>query len=208
VRALRPAIFRDELGMDLEIAASGLIYLQPDTVTSLMARPRDPWFDDKSTQGTVETRDDILRKSLSQAVAWLAANHGDDPAGWTWGTVQTASFAHQPLGMSGVPPLEKIFNTDPVPAPGWEGTVLMAGSDGDPEGPFRVGFGVSQRFVADLADLARSAVVNSTGQSSLVFHRHREDQTKLWSDGRYRPVLTGREAVERESEGTLTLAPR
>lgn len=204
MRHLRPAIFEDELGPDLTRAAGPLIYGQSDMLTALMARPRDPWFDDKRTPA-VETRDEIVRRSFSAAVAWLAEQHGEDPDGWTWGSVQTASLAHQPLGMSGMPPLEKIFNSDPVPAPGWEGTVNLAGAG--PEGPFRVGFGVSQRFVADLADLSRSLAVNSTGQSSLVFHRHREDQTPLWSAGRLRPVLAGREAVEREAEARLVLSP-
>ncbi|HJX27287.1 MAG TPA: penicillin acylase family protein [Thermoanaerobaculia bacterium] len=208
MRWLRPAIFADDLGPELAPVAEGLIYGQSDALTALLTRPRDPLFarllDDQGTPA-VETRDDILRRSFSQAVAWLAEHHGDDPAGWAWGRVQTASFAHQPLGMSGVAPLEKIFNSKPVPAPGWEGTVAMAGSD--PE-TFRVGFGVSQRFVADLANLARSFAVNSTGQSSLLFHRHREDQAPLWSAGQYHPVLTGREAVGREAESTMTLSPR
>jgi penicillin amidase len=205
MRYLRPAIFEDELGADLATAAGPLIYSQPDLLTALMAQPRDPWFDDRRTRA-VETRDDLVRKSFSQAVAWLAAERGEDPAGWTWGSLQTASFAHQPLGMSGVAPLEKIFNSSPVPAPGWEGTVNLAGAEST--GPFRVGFGVSQRFVADLADLTRSVAVNSTGQTSVVFHRHREDQVSLWSAGRFHPVLASREAVDRESESTLVLAPR
>jgi penicillin amidase len=205
MRSLRPSIFADELGPDLANAAGGLIYSQSGPLTALMAQPRDPLFDDKGTPA-VETRDDILRKSFSQAVAWLAEHHGDDPAKWTWGSIQTISFAHQPLGMSGIPPLEKIFNSEPLPAPGWEETVLLAGAN--PQGPFRVGFGVSQRFLADLADLSRSVAVNSTGQVAPIFHRHREDQARLWSAGQYHPVLAGREAVEREAEATLTLVPR
>lgn len=205
MRSLRPAIFADEIGPELAMAAGGLVYSQSDLLAALIAHPRDPLFDDKNTPA-VETRDDILRKSFSQAVAWLAENQGDDPAAWTWGRVQTISFAHQPLGMSGIGPLAKIFNSEPLPAPGWEETVLLAGAN--PEGPFQVGFGVSQRFLADLADLSRSVAVNSTGQSAPIFHRHREDQARLWSAGQYHPVLAGRDAVEREAEATLILAPR
>ncbi len=36
----------------------------------LMAQPDNPWFDDKTTP-QVETRDDIVRRSLRDAVAWL-----------------------------------------------------------------------------------------------------------------------------------------
>jgi penicillin amidase len=204
VRALRPAIFEDEIGSDLAKSVGGLVYGQSDMLTALMTRPRDPWFDDRRTPAA-ETRDEIVRKSFSQAVAELKGSFGEDSGTWTWGRVQTAAFAHTPFGFSGVAPLEKIFNSSAVPAPGWEGAVNLAGSD--PAKPYRVAFGVSQRFLADLADLGRSQAVNSTGQSSLVFHRHREDQAPLWSSGRYRPVLASREAVDREAEGRLVLTP-
>jgi penicillin amidase len=204
VRALRPGIFEDEIGADLARSVGGLVYGQTDMLTGLMARPRDPWFDDRRTPA-VETRDEIVRKSFSQAVAELKGAFGESPGTWTWGRVQTAAFAHAPFGLSGVAPLEKIFNSSAVPAPGWEGAVNLAGSD--PAKPHRVAFGVAQRFLANLADLGTSQAVNSTGQSSLVFHRHREDQAPLWSSGRYRPVLTSREAVDREADGRLMLMP-
>jgi penicillin G amidase len=205
IRHLRFGTFEDELGPDLGPAVGPLIDTQMGLLTSLMAQPRAPWFDDKRTPA-VEGRDDIVRRSFSQAVAWLAKEHGEEPGQWTWGQVQTASFAHQPLGLAGIPPLAKIFNATLVPAPGWENTVNLVGSAAPRR--FKAAFGVSQRFVADLADLTRSVAVNSTGQSSLIFHRHRQDQVLLWSAGRYHPVLPGREAVDRESESRLILAPR
>lgn len=204
VRALRPGIFEDEIGADLAKSVGGLVYAQTDMLTALMARPRDPWFDDRRTPA-VETRDDIAARAFSQAVAELTGAFGEPADTWTWGRVQTAAFAHAPFGLSGVAPLERIFNADPVPAPGWEGAVNLAGAD--PAKPYRVAFGVSQRFLANLADLGASQAVNSTGQSSLVFHRHREDQAPLWSSGRYRPVLASREAVDREAEDRLVLTP-
>ncbi|HEY4574336.1 MAG TPA: penicillin acylase family protein, partial [Thermoanaerobaculia bacterium] len=66
----------------------------------------------------------------------------------------------------------------------------------------------SQRMIVDLADLGRSLVVNGTGQTAQIFHRHREDQIPLWRDHRYRPMLFSRPAVEKEAEDRLTLAPR
>lgn len=204
VRALRPGIFEDEIGADLAKSVGSLVYGQTDMLTGLMARPRDPWFDDRRTPA-VETRDAIVARAFSQAVSELAGAFGEDSDTWTWGRVQTAAFAHAPFGLSGVAPLERIFNGSPVPAPGWEGAVNLAGSD--PARPYRVAFGVAQRFLANLADLGMSEAVNSTGQSSLVFHRHREDQVPLWSSGLYRPVLASREAVDKEAEATLVLTP-
>ncbi|HYG64305.1 MAG TPA: penicillin acylase family protein, partial [Thermoanaerobaculia bacterium] len=84
---------------------------------------------------------------------------------------------------------------------------VNSNAGGDPQRPFQVGFGVSQRFIADLADPGRSVAVNSTGQSGLPFHRHREDQAPMWARGEYHPVLTTREAARAQEESVLTLAP-
>ena len=74
--------------------------------------------------------------------------------------------------------------------------------------PYISRFGTSQRLIVDLGDFSRSLVVNSTGQSGLLFHRHREDQIPLWRDHRYRPMLFSREAVEKDAEERLTLQRR
>ncbi len=55
--------------------------------------------------------------------------------------------------------------------------------------------------------MGRSLVVNSTGQSGLLYHRHREDQIPLWKNHEYRPLLFSREAVEKSAEERLTLTP-
>jgi penicillin amidase len=202
---LVPAIF-DELDRDPRLEfAKGVVYGQPDMIDELMKHPNDPWFDDKRTP-QVETRDDIVRRSFSAAVAKLRQELGDDVDEWRWGRLHTISFAHQPLGMSGIAPLEWIFNSKTMEVPGSGETVDSLGGT-DPADPFRVGFGVSQRFIADLSDLGRSVAVNSTGESALPFHRHREDQVPMWARGEYHPVLATREAARAQAESVLTLSP-
>lgn len=195
----------DELGEEL-MERYATIPLQQTSVTAeLMARDGSPWFDDRATP-EVETREVIVQRSLSQAVAWLAQRLGDDVAAWRWGRLHTVSFVHAPLGQSGIGPLMKIFNTDPLPAPGGPFTVNAA----TPalSRPYAVVSGASQRFIADLGDLARSLAVNTTGQSGHAFHRHRADQVELWLEVGYRPVLHARETVAAAAEGTLLLRPR
>lgn len=197
-------IFDDEMSRTPALdAARPLVLGQSEMIAALLARPRDPWYDDKGTP-QVESRDDMLRRSLPKAVAMLERRLGKDPDQWRWGRIHTASLGHQPFGA--VPPLARIFNGRPVEVPGTDGTVNSMGSD--PFRPYRVGFGVSQRFVADLSDLSRSLSVNSSGQSGLPFYRHRDDMTQMWARGEYHPVLTTREAVRSQAESVLTLAPR
>ncbi len=170
-----------------------------------LAQPDNPWFDDTTTP-EVEGRDDILHRSLADAVAWLAERYGDDPAGWEWGTVHPMTFGHVPLGQSGIALLESIFNSDTLPLGGDAFTVNAGLYSLDD--PFAVIFGVAQRLIVDLDDLSQSLAINSTGQCAHAFHRHREDQIPMWGNMEYHPVLFTREAVEAEAEATLTLVPQ
>lgn len=201
---LWPRIFADELGDDLaaDYRAQGIS--QVPVLLALMERPSSPWFDDATTP-EVERRDDVVRLALTDAVDWLAARGGDDPDDWRWGEVHSTTLAHAPFGQSGIAPLERLFNTRTRPAGGDVFTVNEAMPD--MRRPFRVIFGVSQRFIADPGAPRRSLAVNSTGQVAHLFHKHREDQFELWAAGEYHPVLPDREAVDREAEGRLRLVP-
>lgn len=206
LRFLLPDTFKDEMGDDLmKGPARGLVFMQSDMFAAMLGRPNDPWFDDKGTPGKVETRDDIVRKSFSEAVAWLSDKLGNDPADWRWGELHSISFKHQPLGLSPVAPLNWIFNSPTMELPG-DGSTINA-NGGDPDQDFQVGFGPSQRFIADLSDLSRSIAVNSTGQTALPFHPHRDDQARMWAASEYHPVLGSREAARAQAESVLTLTP-
>jgi penicillin amidase len=201
---LIPAIVGDELGDDLMKAYRPTGFNQTPMYVEMMKKPDTPWFDDRRTASKVETRDDIVRRAFSEAVADLGKRLGDNPAYWRWGSLHRAVFAHQPLG--NVPPLKKMFNGKPVALPGEAFSVDSMTPNR--MNPFRVTFGVSQRLIVDLSDLARSLSVNSTGQNAQVFHRHREDQTELWSRNEYHPMLFTRDAVEKAGKEKLTLTPK
>jgi penicillin G amidase len=202
---LIPDIVADELGDELLKVYEGLAFNATPMYVELMKTPASPWFDDRRTKDKVETRDDIVRRAFREAVADLGKQGGDDPAAWQWGKLHTAVFAHQPFGDSGIAPLIKLFNGEPVPLPGEAFSVDAMTPDRAK--PYKVVFGVSQRMIVDLGDLARSLAVNSTGQNAQLFHRHRADQTDLWSRNEYHPMLYGREAVEKADKERLVLRP-
>jgi penicillin amidase len=116
------------------------------------------------------------------------------------------TFVHQPLGQSGIRPLENLFNSKPVPARGDNFTVDAASYDFDQ--PYAMNHGTSQRFIADVADWGRSRTVHTTGQSGHLFHPHREDFIRPWQDVESHPMLFAREEVEDKAAATLTLVPR
>jgi len=171
----------------------------------LMEQADSPWFDDVTTP-QVEIRDDIVRRSLSDALTWLSQGYGDTPERWDWGRLHTMTFVHQPLGQSGIGLLESLFNTKPVPVRGDNFTVDAASFEFDQ--PFAMVHGVSQRYIADLSNLDASQTVHTTGQSGHLFHPHREDFIPLWQDVEYHPMPFSREAVEANAASTLTLKPQ
>ncbi|HLF26568.1 MAG TPA: penicillin acylase family protein [Anaerolineae bacterium] len=198
----------DELAQVGEESRGLYLFDYPERHTRLMNTilpdADNAWFDDVATP-QLETRDEIVRRSLAEAVAWLSEHYGPDPAQWQWGNIHTLTFVHQPLGLSGIPPLESIFNSQTIPTRGGQFTVNVAYFAGDQS--FDATFGAAQRMIIDVGDWDRSLSVNSTGQSGHVFHPHRGDDIPLWQSGDYHPMLFSREAVQANVEGMLTLTP-
>ncbi|HSJ59367.1 MAG TPA: penicillin acylase family protein [Anaerolineae bacterium] len=197
--------FAGEMAPDLFDTYLGFSNVHVPALIALMAHPDSLWFDDGATPA-IETRDEIVKRSLDDAIAWLQAEYGDDPDGWTWGRLHPKTFVHQPLGQSGVALLEKLFSAGPIEARGESFSVDAAGFSY--RRPFHMGAGVSQRMVLDLANLDASRSIHTTGQSGQLFHRHRADMIPLWENVDYHPFPFTRPAVEAQAEEVLTLSPR
>jgi penicillin amidase len=202
-------IMNDELNKDLVDKYLAGQYerhgaFQVPLVTNLMANPSDPWFDDHTTP-QVETREQIAHKSLADALDALSKKYGDDMSKWNWGRLHTVSFVEQPLGQSGIAPLERIFNTGPFPARGDNFTV--DGASFAFNAPFEVIHGASQRQIIDLSNLANSVSILGTGQSGLPFNPHRTDMIAMWQNVEYLPMLFESKDVDANADATLMLTP-
>ncbi|MFL6196331.1 MAG: penicillin acylase family protein [Thermoanaerobaculia bacterium] len=204
--ALIPEVYEDELGEELMRQFRITAVNQSPRLVDMMADPRNPWFDDKRTAGKVETRDDLVLRAFRKAVVQMSQQLGDDPAQWRWAKLHKAIFTHKPFGNSGIPPLVNLFNGGPVPV-GGEGFSVSSVAPIFRR-PFISRFGTTQRYIVDMGDLSHSQVVNSTGQSGQLFHRHREDQTPLWRDHKYRTLAFAKDQVEKAAAERLTLQPK
>jgi penicillin amidase len=168
----------------------------------LIKDPNNAWFDDVRTPEK-ETRDDILRRSLTDAVNYLNKQYGKDPKGWQWGRMHTVSFPHTPF--TGVSPLNWFFDSRPIPARGDHFSVDAASFMWNK--PFQVIHCVSQRMIVDMGNFANSISIHTTGQSGHLFNPHREDFIPMWQNMQYHPMFFSQEAVKSNAEGVLTLAP-
>lgn len=172
--------YEDEMGEDLFHDFVFLVNIPIRVTTRLLQQDSSAWFDDVRTQA-LETRDDIIRKSLRDAMAELATRFGDDMRTWRWGELHTVTLQH-PFGLR--KPLDRIFNVGPYPIGGGS-TALISGEYSFNE-PYAVTIGPSFRQIFDLADPTEIRAVLPSGQSGQVYHRHYSDQTDLWLNGGYR----------------------
>ncbi len=136
---------------------------------------RDPIWDDPGTAGVRETRDDLIVKSMKEAVAELAGRYGSNTKKWAWGKVHAMTIRH-PLG--GVLP---FFNLSPIPHPGDDFTINAGWYDR--EHPFNMISGGAIRIIVDMADLDSMTIICPPGQSGLYLGRWYGDQADMWAKG-------------------------
>jgi penicillin amidase len=162
------------------------------------------WWDDSTTAAT-ETRADILLRSMSDAIVWLEENVGGEMNDWAWGQIHQATFASNPLGQSGVGPIEALVNRGPYPADG--GRSIVNANSWNWEEPAAVTGHPSMRMIVDLSDFDAGRSVNSTGQSGHPYSPHYDDQIEPWLNGQYHPMWFTQEAVEAAAVDHLILQP-
>jgi penicillin G amidase len=137
--------------------------------------------------------DVLLVAAVEKAVADKSAPR--DLAQWTWGKQYPLTLQHPLFGT--VPLLSRVSGPGTVPQAGNSYTVKAAGR----------GFGASQRFTVDLANLDDSVSNIVTGQSGQLFSPHYMDQWKAWYGGSSFPLPFSETAVRSAAAHTLTLQP-
>ncbi len=170
-------------------------------VSQLAASDSSLWWDDIRTPER-ETKGDIFRKSLSDAVNELGHDLGADMKTWRWGTVHTVTFNH-PFGRR--KPLDRIFNIGPYPVGG--GATSIDKTEFGITSPYAVTVGPSLRFIADLSRPLSAWIVNTSGESGQPFHTHYDDQTPLWLNGGYVQLTMDWNEISASNWDHLTLQP-
>jgi penicillin amidase len=193
--------FADKMGEQLFALYDTLASTPLTVITRLLKEPNSPWFDDSRTP-EVETKDMIIRKSLTEAVADLQSRLGGEPKEWQWGRVHTVTFAH----VFGVQPLlGRLFNVGPYAVGGTHATVSVG--QYFLSQPFVSRVGPSMRQIMNLADVNDTRVVLPPGQSGNLFYKHYKDQIMLWLNGAYRDRPMEKEKIEAACSDVLRLRP-
>jgi penicillin amidase len=178
-----------------------------EVMRQILDEPDSPWWDDRSTPGIQEGRDDVLARALVSARVELTAQISSNPADWRWGLLHVAAPQHPVLGGDGVPSLVSgQFNPDPV-AVGGASSVVDATAWDASSGSYTVSAAPSMRMVVDLGDLDGSTWVNLTGTSGHIWSPHYDDQLATWASGGTYPWPFTAAAVTADAASTLTLRP-
>jgi penicillin amidase len=196
--------FWDDLPEGLE-PTGGARWLE--VVRRMLETPDSPWWDDRSTVGVVEGRDEILTRALVTARRELTVHLGKDTSDWRWGKVHTVAPEHPVLGSPALPGMvRRLVNPRPREVSGGSAMVNATAWDAG-TGSFGVTAAPSMRMVVDLASFDSSTWVSLTGTSGHPGSVHYADQLTSWAEGRTYPWPFSEDAVDDAAEDVLELEP-
>lgn len=157
-------------------------------------------FDDVQTK-KLETKDEVIRKSLVEAIKYMKDNYGDDYNSWQWGELHKVKFHHLFSGKNSL--IDRVFDTESYPIGGDQTTLLN--SSYRYYKPFENYLGPSMRQIVDLSKIDSSLIIITSGQSEHIASDNYKDQFLMWLNGEYILFITDRNYYSRFK--LITLKP-
>ncbi len=206
-------IYYDEMGSDLFNQYVFLANVPYRNILELLEKNNSNWFDDINTEKR-ESRDEIIRKSISDALTYLEKNISTDLKEWQWGTLHKVTFKHPFSGNSGL--LDGLIDIGPYSL-GGDGTTIFNTEysfsesieeyPGFRHNPFENELGPSMRFIYDFAKPEEFFLILTTGQSGNVMSDHYSDMTRMWLEGKYMKIKTDDLSIKKPTKSLLILSP-
>ncbi len=173
----------------------------------LLANKANPIYgqlwDNGDTADVIETPDDILKAAFASGYAKMVEEYGEDRSLWRWGALHMTRNIAEPLGYSGDPEVEAIFNRE-IETPGGGSIVNAIGYS---DASFDTTYIPSQRQLIDFSNFDNSQRILPIGQSGNPFSEHYDDQMEMWATGQYRNSWFTRAAVEANAVRMFTFVP-
>ncbi|MDG1698298.1 MAG: penicillin acylase family protein [Polaribacter sp.] len=197
------ATYKDELGGSFELFINS--QLQDKVLSSQVNRKNSVWWDDISSEGKIETRNEIIRVAFKRSIAFLQNQLGENIDDWTWNRVISVEHEHA-IGKAGGL-LRSFFNVGPFETIGGNEVINNQIFNLDSSGYYKVTAGPSTRRVIDFSDIENSLAILPTGQSGNVFSEYYKDQTHKYLEGKFVKMLLNQSEIE-QSENVLVLTPK
>jgi len=184
-------LLSERLGSDLDLYFNALSHTVENEI---LERPNSPlWKGDMI--GTVT-------RALANTIDACVSGMGADRRTWSWGRLHRHSFRHP--GASGRLS-EWLLNPPPAPAHGDNNTINVSWSNPG-NGSYHVTTIPSMRLVAALGDPDGLFIIGPLGQSGQPGHRHYEDLTDMWREGKLVRIPLTEEGVRAAVQEKLVLA--
>ena len=199
-------IYYNKMGYDLYNEFVFLANIPYNSVLKVLNDSTNSWIDNIKTP-QVETKNDIIRKSLADALTELENKYGKDLKMWQWGSMHKVIFKHPFSGYSSL--IDKFIDIGPFDI-GGDGTTIF-----NTEYPFYNSInsipqfrhkefentvGPAMRYIFDFAKPNTIYMILNTGESGNVFSRHYKDMAKMWLSGKYIKIQTDEISIEKNKD--------
>ncbi len=193
---LRPAVVRRVVPAAV---ATGIGRGNAANIIALLENP-----DARLGANPQKTRDELLLSALRGAVDELTKRLGPDQAQWAWGRLHHTLFEH---ALSAMAPeaTRPQWNVGPLPKAGDAETL---GVSVWRESDYRLTNGASARFVTDVGNWDETWATNTPGQSGDPRSPHYRDLFADWANDNYFPLLSDRNAIEKNASQRIVLVAR
>ena len=195
-------IFKDEMGEELFEEYIFMANVPMRVIPVLLKKGTSTWFDDVNTD-KVESKNVIVRKSLTDALQELEDKFGKNIALWQWGELHTVTFEHFFSGVSSF--IDPLINIGPFSISGDGTTVFL--TEYSLNKPYQTAIGPSMRFIFDFANPEEINFILPTGQSGHIMSDHYSDMTNFWLKGKYLKLNLNIDSVKVSSPFHLSLIP-
>lgn len=188
--------------------------LIPVRTLAELVQDSSAFFDDISTP-EIESREDIVLKSMQDAIFFLSDSLGTEPFEWRWEQLHTITFkpplfsqaAEDPSSPSALKLIvDNVLSKGPYPVKGHGMSINNGQYSWDK--PFEMVLGPSVRRVVDFSDLGKTKSVLPTGQSGNPLSSHFGDQTELWLNAQYRTFYQDSSFFKQADFRTMRLVPK
>mgnify|MGYP003387371028 FL=1 len=188
------------LGKNYLEAYTGLKYLVHRKLREVLATGQSSWIDNITTPNHIETLNEIIAKSVADAVTELEEKYGVNITNWKWGDAHSLTHPHM---LSKVKILDKLFNLN-------VGPYRSGGSDKTPNAggysfnkPYHQTAGASMRRIVDFSKMNETQFILPTGQSGIPSSPHYRDQAEMYHSGKYRTTWFNEDFIRSEKNAHL-----
>lgn len=195
-------IFEDEMGENLFNEYVFIANVPYKTIPKLLKENNSLWFDNILTEVT-EDRDQIIRKSLLDAVKYLETEVNANISFWQWGKIHKVIFPHFFHGQLGI--FDKLLDVGPFDI-GGDGTTVF-NTEYSFTKPYQNKLGPSMRFIFNFAEPNSFEFILPTGQSGNFMSDHYKDMSQMWLEGKYLKIYSDEQSVINSKYNLLVINP-